>query len=79
VSVVVSAVSAGLNAEMYEALTGRVMPGDQVPDGCRLHIGGPAEHGSRVITVWESHEQVAPTLMAAAARLIAALDAGNRS
>jgi hypothetical protein len=27
VSVVMSAVSAGLNAEMYEALTGRVMPG----------------------------------------------------
>jgi hypothetical protein len=40
VSVVVSALSAGLNAEMYEALTGGVMPGDQLPDGCRLHTAG---------------------------------------
>jgi hypothetical protein len=56
VSVLVSAVSAGLNAEMYEALTGRGMPGDQLPDGCQLHIGGPVEHGWRVITVRESHE-----------------------
>jgi hypothetical protein len=68
VSVVVSAVSAGLNAEMYEALTGSAMPGDQLPDGCRLNIGGPVEHGWGVITVWESHEWVAPKLMAAAAR-----------
>ena len=67
-SVVVSAVSAGVNAEMYEALTDRVTPGDQLPDGCQLDIGGPVEHGWRVITVWESHEQVAPKLMAAAAR-----------
>jgi hypothetical protein len=64
----VSAVCAGLNAEMYEALTGGVVLGDQLPDGCRLHVGGPVEHGWRVITVWESHERVAPKLMAAAAR-----------
>jgi hypothetical protein len=44
------------------------MPGDQLPDGCRLNIGGPVEHGWGVITVWESHEWVAPKLMAAAAR-----------
>jgi hypothetical protein len=55
-SVVVSAVSPGLNAEMYEAVTGRVMPDDQLPDGCELHIGGPVEQGWRVITVWESRE-----------------------
>jgi hypothetical protein len=55
-SVVVSAVSPGLNAEMYEATTSRVMPGDQLPDGCELHIGGPVEQGWRVITVWESRE-----------------------
>jgi hypothetical protein len=64
----VSAVCAGLNAEMYEALTGGAMPGDQIPDGCRLHIGGPVEHGWGVITVSESHERVAPKLVAAAAR-----------
>jgi hypothetical protein len=55
-SVVVSAVAPGLNAEMYEAITSRVMPGDQLPDGCELHIGGPVEQGWRVITVWESRE-----------------------
>ena len=55
-SVVVSAVAPGLNAEMYEAVTGRVMPGDQLPDGCELHIAGPVEGGWRVITVWDSSE-----------------------
>jgi hypothetical protein len=55
-SVVVSAVSPGLDAEMYEALTTRVMPGDQLPEGCELHIGGPVAQGWRVITVWESRE-----------------------
>jgi hypothetical protein len=55
-SVVVSAVSPGLTAEMYEAVTSMVMPGDRLPDGCELHIGGPVEQGWRVITVWESQE-----------------------
>ena len=55
-SVVVSAVAPGLNAEVYEAVTGRVMPGDQLPEGCELHIAGPVEQGWRVITVWESRE-----------------------
>jgi hypothetical protein len=56
VSVVVSAVAPGFNAETYEAVTGRAMPGDQLPDGCKLHIAGPVEQGWRVITVWESRE-----------------------
>jgi hypothetical protein len=55
-SVVVSAVAPGFNAEMYEAVTGKAMPGDQLPDGCELHIAGPVEQGWRVITVWESPE-----------------------
>jgi hypothetical protein len=55
-SVVVSVVAPGFNAEMYEAVTGRVMPGDQLPEGCELHIAGPVEQGWRVITVWESGE-----------------------
>jgi hypothetical protein len=55
-SIVVSAVSAGLNTEMYEALTTRVMPADQLPTGCEVHIGGPVEQGWRVITVWETRE-----------------------
>jgi hypothetical protein len=56
-SVVVSAVAHGLNVEGYEAVTGKVMSGDQLPDGCELHIAGPVEQGWRVITVWESREQ----------------------
>jgi heme-degrading monooxygenase HmoA len=56
VSVVVSAVAPGFNAETYEAVTGRAMPGEQLPDGCKLHIAGPVEQGWRVITVWESRE-----------------------
>jgi hypothetical protein len=55
-SVVVSAVAPGFNAETYEAVTGKAMPGDQLPDGCELHIAGPVEQGWRVITVWESPE-----------------------
>jgi hypothetical protein len=55
-SVVVSVVAPGLNAEMYEAVSARVMPGDQLPDECELHIAGPVEQGWRVITVWASRE-----------------------
>jgi hypothetical protein len=55
-SVVVSAVAPGFNAEIYEAVTGRAMPDDQLPAGCKLHIAGPVEQGWRVITVWESRE-----------------------
>jgi hypothetical protein len=55
-SVVVSAVAPGFSAELYEAVTVRAMPGDQLPDGCKLHIAGPVEQGWRVITVWESRE-----------------------
>jgi hypothetical protein len=41
-SVVVSAVSPGLNAEMYQAITSRVMPGDAPPDGCEQTVRGLA-------------------------------------
>jgi hypothetical protein len=54
-SVVVSAVTP-MNAEMYEGISSRVMPGDQLPDGCQAHIAGPVDRGWRVITVWESQE-----------------------
>ena len=54
--VVISVVAPGVNAQMYEAVTDRVMPGDQLPDDCELHIAGPVEQGWRVITVWESRE-----------------------
>jgi heme-degrading monooxygenase HmoA len=55
-SVVVSAVTPGLNAELYEAVTSRVMPDDQLPEGNELHIAGPVAQGWQVITVWESRE-----------------------
>ena len=55
-SVVVTAVAPGLNADMYEAVSERAMSGDVLPDGCALHIAGPVEEGWRVITVWESAE-----------------------
>ena len=41
-SVVVSAVAPGLNAEMYEAVTSRAMPGDQLPDECDSTSPGPS-------------------------------------
>lgn len=55
-AIVVSAVVPGGTSEMYEAVTGKVMPGGQLPAGCQLHIAGPVEQGWRVITVWESRE-----------------------
>jgi hypothetical protein len=56
-SVVVSTVATGLTAEMYDGVSARVMPGDQLPEGCHLHLAGPVEGGWRVITVWDSDEQ----------------------
>jgi hypothetical protein len=55
-SVIVSTVTPELTVERYEAVTGKLMPGDQLPAGCELHIAGPVEQGWRVITVWESRE-----------------------
>jgi hypothetical protein len=55
-SVVVSAVAPGVTADMYEGLSSRTMPGDQLPEGCQLHIAGPVDGGWRVIAVWESRE-----------------------
>jgi hypothetical protein len=56
-SVVVSAVVPGFTADMYEAVSEKVMSGDQLPEGCELHIAGPVDQGWRVITVWESREE----------------------
>ena len=55
-SVVVTAVASGLSAETYEAVTEKVMSGDELPEGCELHIAGPVEAGWRVITVWDARE-----------------------
>jgi len=55
-SVVVSAVVPGFTADRYEAVSAKAMSGDQLPEGCELHIAGPVDQGRRVITVWESRE-----------------------
>lgn len=47
----------GGSQDLYEQVTNRVMPGGQLPEGCRDHIAGPIEGGWRVITVWESEDQ----------------------
>lgn len=47
----------GGSQDLYEQVTNRVMPGGQLPDGCRDHIAGPIEGGWRVITVWESEDK----------------------
>jgi hypothetical protein len=41
----------------YEEVSSRVVGDDQLPEGCQVHIAGPAEGGFRVITVWDSEEQ----------------------
>ncbi len=56
-AVVVSAVAPGLTADMYEAVSAKAMSGDQLPEGCQVHIAGPVGQGWRVITVWDSRER----------------------
>jgi hypothetical protein len=41
----------------YEEVSSRVLPNDQLPEGCKVHIAGPVGDGWRVITVWDSEEQ----------------------
>jgi hypothetical protein len=47
----------GADQSFYEQVTSRVMPDNQLPEGCRDHIAGPTDGGWRVITVWDSDEQ----------------------
>jgi hypothetical protein len=41
----------------YEQVSGKALPGGQLPDGVQVHIAGPIEGGWRVITVWDSEDQ----------------------
>jgi hypothetical protein len=41
----------------YEEVIGRVLPNDQLPEGCQVHIAGPWHGGWRLISVWDSEEQ----------------------
>jgi hypothetical protein len=54
--VIVSEIEGG-GQDFYEQVNPKVMSGDQLPDGCQIHIAGPTESGWRVITVWDSDEQ----------------------
>lgn len=42
---------------VYDQVTEKVLDGEQLPDGCQVHIAGPDSEGFRVITVWDSEEQ----------------------
>jgi hypothetical protein len=47
----------GADQSLYDEVNPRVMPGGQLPEGCRVHIASPIDDGWRVITVWDSEEQ----------------------
>jgi hypothetical protein len=57
-AVVVVGVIPGGNQETYENVSAKAMAGGQLPDGCQLHVAGPVEEGWRIITVWDSPEQL---------------------
>ena len=54
---VVVTVVASIPLDIYEAVTAKVMPDGQLPEGCSVHIAGPLEGNWHVITVWDSAEQ----------------------
>jgi hypothetical protein len=54
--VVVNEIEGG-DQGFYEQVSSRVMPNNQLPQGCQVHIAGPTDRGWRVITVWDSDEQ----------------------
>ena len=54
--VVVNEIPQG-NQTVYDEVSARVLPNDQLPEGCHVHIAGPSNFGWRVITVWDSVEQ----------------------
>ena len=56
-AVVVVANIEGGSQDIYDQVTGKVMPDGQLPEGCQVHIAGPAEGGWRVITGWESEDR----------------------
>ena len=53
-AIVVVGVIPGGTQEMYERVSSKAMSGEQLPDGCRLHVAGPMGDDWRIITVWDS-------------------------
>ena len=42
--------------DLYDAVSQKIVGGDQLPEGCRAHIAGPADGRFRVLTVWDDEE-----------------------
>jgi hypothetical protein len=57
-AVVAVAVLPGGSQETYENLSAKVLSGGQLPDGCQLHVAGPVDQDWRIITVWDSPEDL---------------------
>ena len=55
-AIVVSNTMSGVTQEIYDAVTEKVMSGNKLPEGSKVHIAGPVDEGWRVITVWDSQE-----------------------
>ena len=54
--VVVNEIEGG-SQELYDRVNPKIMPEEQLPEGCQVHIAGPIDNGWRVITVWDSDER----------------------
>jgi hypothetical protein len=55
-AVVIANTISGGSKQLYDAVSSRVTPDGQLPDGCQVHIAGPVNEGWRVITVWDSEK-----------------------
>ena len=58
-SVLVIAVTPGMDAAGYDTVSKETGSADALPVGCRAHYAGPVEGGWRVVAVWDSAEQAA--------------------
>jgi hypothetical protein len=45
------------NQEIFDKISGKVMPDGGKPEGLQVQIAGPSGSGWRVITVWDSEDQ----------------------
>jgi hypothetical protein len=45
------------NQQFYDQIIPTLFPGDKLPDGWQLHMGGPTETGWRIVNVVPSQEQ----------------------
>jgi hypothetical protein len=57
-AIVVVGVIPGGDQKTYENVSGKVLSGGHLPDGCQVHVAGPVDEGWRIITVWDSPEHL---------------------